>query len=96
MTFEVTLVPGANADLGHYPARDQRVLTDTIARFLESDADVETRRRKRLRPNPLAPWELRVGEFRVFYEIQERHVRVLAIGHKSHNVLYVRGRRFEM
>jgi hypothetical protein len=29
----------------------------------------ETRNRKPLRDNPLADWELRVGRFRVFYEV---------------------------
>jgi mRNA-degrading endonuclease RelE of RelBE toxin-antitoxin system len=35
-----------------------------------------------LRPNPLVPWELRIGDFRVFYEIREKAVRILTIGHK--------------
>ncbi len=29
----------------------------------------ETRNRKPLRPNPIAPWELRIGNLRVFYDI---------------------------
>jgi len=32
---------------------------------------VETRNRKKLRPNPLAPWELRIGKARVFYDVEE-------------------------
>lgn len=28
---------------------------------------VETKNRKPMRPNPLAPWELHVGGFRVYY-----------------------------
>ena len=31
----------------------------------------ETRNRKPLRPNPIAPWELRVGQLRVFYDVAE-------------------------
>jgi mRNA-degrading endonuclease RelE of RelBE toxin-antitoxin system len=59
---------------------------------LAVDADVESKRRKPLRPNPVAPWELRIGAFRTFYEIEEdRDVRVLAIGHKEHNDLFIRG-----
>ncbi|GAH69768.1 unnamed protein product, partial [marine sediment metagenome] len=35
--------------------------------------------------------ELRVGKYRAFYEIRgENLVRVLAIGHKEHNELFVR------
>jgi ParE toxin of type II toxin-antitoxin system, parDE len=33
---------------------------------------------------------LRIGDFRVFYEIrEERIVRVLSVGHKEHNVLFI-------
>lgn len=53
----------------------------------------ETRNRKVLRPNPLAPWELRVGDLRVFYEpdIVEtaKKIRVLALGRKEGNKLYL-------
>ncbi len=97
MNFEIRFVPSADEDLDYYDARRQRIILDAIARFLESDADVETRRRKRLRPGSLAPWELRVGDNRVFYEIVPQGiVRVLAVGHKAHNELFVRGRKVEL
>ncbi len=97
MKFEVKLVPSADADLDFYPAREQRVILDAIEEFLEVDADVETKRRKQLRPNPLAPWELKAGDYRVFYEIRvERLVRVLAVGHKVHNELFIRGQKVEL
>jgi hypothetical protein len=59
----------------------------------------ETRNRKPLRPNPLAPWELRVGLLRVFYEVDavESHlVNVLAIGMKKGNRLIVSGKEIEI
>jgi len=97
MEFEVSFVPSADEDLDCYKAREQRIILDAIAEFLQSDADVASKRRRRLRPNPLAPWQLRIGDYRVFCEIQaERWVRVLAIGRKSHNELFIRGRRVEM
>jgi mRNA-degrading endonuclease RelE of RelBE toxin-antitoxin system len=97
MKFEVKLVPSADEDLDFYGARDQRVIVDAIEEFLGVDADLESKKRKRLRPNPFAPWELRVGEYRVFYEITaERLVRVLAVGHKLHNDLFIRGQRIEI
>ena len=97
MKFEVKLVPSADEDLGFYGTRDQRVILDAIEDFLEVDADLEGKRRRPLRPNPLAPWELRVGDYRVFYEITvERLVRVLAVGHKVHNELFIRGQRVEI
>jgi mRNA interferase RelE/StbE len=45
----------------------------------------------------LAPWELRLGKYRVFYEVVEgSKVRVVAIGHKEHNDLFIRGGRVEL
>ncbi len=97
MRFEVTFVPSADQDLDVYPAREQRIILDAILEFLEADANVESKRRKQLRPNSVAPWELRIGDYRVFYEIRDAEsVRVLAIGHKVHNELYIRGQRIEL
>jgi hypothetical protein len=41
-----------------------------------------------MRPNPIAPWELRVGILRVYYDIEEQpepRVTVLAVGRKLRN-----------
>ena len=97
MRYEVKFVRSADGDVASYAAHERRLILDGIGRHLEVDADVETRRRKRLRPNPLAPWELRMGPYRVFYEIRDDSiVRVLAVGHKDHNDLYIRGRKVEL
>jgi mRNA-degrading endonuclease RelE of RelBE toxin-antitoxin system len=97
MRFEVRFVPSAYDDLGYYEAHEQRIIREAIGEFLETDADVQSKRRKPLRSNPLAPWELRVGDYRVFYEIRAPGVvRVLAVGHKRHNELFIRERRVEI
>jgi len=46
-----------------------------------------------LQDNPVARWELRVGKYRVFYEVaaETSTVCVGAVGLKVHNVLYIRG-----
>jgi len=59
----------------------------------------ETRNRKQLRPNPLAPWELRVGSLRVFYEVDTREpdlVNVLAIAIKKGNRLIIAGKEIRI
>jgi hypothetical protein len=64
-------------------------------------AGVETRNRKPLK-RPIAfgaDWELRLGldnRFRVFYEVhvESREVRVLAIGVKDRNRLFIGGEEF--
>ena len=96
MRFEVKLVPSADQDLESYTVREQRIILGGVAEFLEVDANRESKRRKQMRPNPLAPWELRIGDYRVFYEIREESVRVLAIGHKVHNELFIRGQKVEI
>jgi len=49
---------------------------------------VETRNRKPMRPNPMAPWELRIGILRVYYDVEEEPepvVRIHAVGIKQRN-----------
>lgn len=63
-----------------------------IERQLTSEPSKETRNRKLLRPNPVAPWELRLGDLRVFYEVGDETaavVRILAVGVKSREVLRI-------
>jgi len=68
------------------------VLGAVIAQ-LEREPNIRTRNRKPLRPNTLGRWELRVGNIRVFYEIEEESllVDIRAIGIKKGNLLYVAG-----
>ena len=97
MKFEVKFVPSADGDLDYYEAREQKIILNAIVEFLGVDANVETKRRKQLRSNPVAPWELRIGDYRVFYEVREEEIlRVLAIGHKEHNELFIRGKRVDI
>ncbi len=50
-------------------------------------------------PNPLAPWELRVGDLRIFYDVEsegEGIVRILAVGRKEGSVLRVTGKEVKL
>jgi hypothetical protein len=41
-----------------------------------------------MRPNPIAPWELRIGSLRVYYDVEEKpelKVAVRAVGVKQRN-----------
>lgn len=49
-------------------AGEQAALMDAIPRQLAYQPSVETRNRKRMRPNPVASFELRVGQLRVLYD----------------------------
>ena len=97
MPFQISFTPSAEADLAHFKAADRHVIIEAIRVHLLTDADIESRRRKRLNANPVAPWELRVGDHRVFYEVEEgATVTILAVGVKEHNDLYIRGRKVEL
>ena len=97
MRFSIGLTASAIEDLDHYRKNDRQVISDAISLFLTYDANVETKRRKPMRENPLAKWELRIGEFRVFYDFEDDDVvKVVAVGHKEHNDLYIRGEKVEL
>ena len=70
-------------------AHQQATVLDAVDTQLTVEPTRETRNRKPMRPNPLAPWELRVGIFRVYYELVEETpkpmVRILAVGVKERN-----------
>jgi hypothetical protein len=85
--------------LGALVARERAVVLDAIQRQLLDQPLVETRRRKPLRPNPIAPWQLSVGALRVFYEVgTEVHgpVRILAVGRKHRSALTIGGEEVQL
>ena len=65
----VEFAPSVRAQLQALRARDRAVVLDAIERQLRIQPLVETRHRKPLRPNPIAPWQLSVEELRIFYEV---------------------------
>ena len=97
MRFSIRFTPSADRDLDHFRAHQQRIVTAGIKRYLRDDADIESKKRKRLETNELAPWELKLGDFRVFYRIEKPDVvKIVAVGHKVHNDLYIRGSKVEL
>ena|SRR5713226_5441021 len=97
MTFSIRLTDSAIGDLDFFRKKERRIISHGIALFLTQDANVETRRRKPLHPNRIAQWELRIEDYRVFYDFEEDDiVKVVAVGHKRHNDLYIRGRKVEL
>jgi mRNA-degrading endonuclease RelE of RelBE toxin-antitoxin system len=98
MAYQIVFTPRARANLGRLRKRDQQVVLDAIEVQLTHEPGKQTRNRKLLQENPLAPWELRVGNFRVFYDIEEERVTVaiVAIARKVHNTLYIDGEEIEL
>ncbi len=97
MKFSIRLTESAIEDLDFFGKKERRIISHGIALLLTQDANVETRRRKPLRPNRIGQWELRIEDYRVFYDFEEDDiVKVVAVGHKEHNDLHIRGRKVEL
>jgi len=52
-------------------ARQRAVILDAVNAPLVAQPLVEARNRKPMRPNPVAPWELRVDTLRIYYDVAE-------------------------
>ena len=99
MPYKVEFAESVEAQLQALTARDRATTLAAIERQLTDEPLREARNRKPLRPNPIAPWELRVGALRVFYEVigpPTRVVRVLGVGQKRRNVLTIGGEEIRL
>jgi mRNA-degrading endonuclease RelE of RelBE toxin-antitoxin system len=92
----VELSPDAVRQLRALRAHDRGLVKEQIREQLgESDATQETRNRFRLRrPSRFADYELRIGDWRVFYRVVGDTVQVALIGRKRGNVLIIDRKRF--
>ena len=75
------------------------MLLTRIEEQLSAEPLKATRNRKPLRPNPIAPWALRVKNMRVFYDVtagERNQVNILAIGIKRRNKILIEGEEIEL
>lgn len=98
MAFEIELLPDAWEHLAAFSAREQAILLDVIEEQLRHQPDQAVRNRKPLRPNNLAGWELRVGVYRIFYDIvvDESRVEIIAVGIKQRQQLLIAGKEYNL
>lgn len=99
MVFQVLYSPEAVEHLAALPKAEQVRVIDEAEEQLSHQPNLPTRKRKLMRPNSIAPWELRLGDLRVFYSIQEEpvaEVTVKAVGKKVGNELWIGGERIEL
>lgn len=84
MRHEIVLSPEAVRDLRALPASRRAEVRDAIERHLRHEPTRVSRTRiKRLRGVSQPQYRLRVGEIRVFYDVVEQAVEVLAVVAKS-------------
>ena len=97
--YQFEFAEAVKTHLAALTARQRTTVLDAIERQLVSEPLKESRNRKPLRPNPIAPWELRVGDLRVFYEVAASPawvVHILAVGIKECNVVRIGGQEFQL
>jgi mRNA-degrading endonuclease RelE of RelBE toxin-antitoxin system len=95
LAYTIEYSPATVDHLAFLTARQRStVFAATDARLMH-----ETRNRKPMRPNQLAPWELRVGALRIYYDVEEepeRKVLIRAVGIKERNRVRIGGQEFEL
>jgi mRNA interferase RelE/StbE len=89
--FEVVVQPTALRQLRRLRRIDAVAILDAVDRYLRQDPDRPSRSRiRRLRGQQDAAYRLRVGEYRVFYDIGEGVVTVVAVLHKRDTATFYR------
>lgn len=99
MPYEIRFAADVRQQLVALTARERSTALAAIEQQLLHEPRVETRNRKPLRPNPVAPWELRIGNLRVFYEVlpgDPETVRIVAVGKKHGNVVRIGGKEIRL
>ena len=99
MPYRIEYSPDAEEHLRALTARQQATILDAVDKQLIYQPTAETRNRKPMRPNPVAPWELRIGNLRVYYDVGEKPefvVYVRAIGVKERKRIRIGKRAIEL
>ncbi len=93
--FQIEFTDEAETDLAWFSKYERTLILDGIEHHLRYEPNLETRNRKRLRPNNTAEWELRLHAYRVFYDVTDtvRIVSIEAVGLKKRNTLLFRGKK---
>lgn len=94
MPFRIFITEDADRQYRAMPVRDRRVLQHAIFSRLQHQPMSLSKAIKRLRPNPFAEFELRAGNLRVLYNVEEDEVVILLFGRKVGNKLIVEGEEF--
>ena len=99
MAYTIEYSPDTLDHLRALTARQRATVLRAVVAQLTHEPAVETRNRKAMRPNSLAPRELRVGDLRIYYDVEdepERKVLIRAVGIKERNRVRIGGKEFEI
>ena len=99
MSYRIEYSPDAEDHVRTLTARQRAIVLDTLGAQLTHQPTVETHNCKPMRPNPVAPWELRIGTLRIYYDVEEEPepvVYVRAVGVKQRNRVRIGGEVIEL
>lgn len=96
--YRIEYSPPAQGHLTALEARQRATVLDKVDVQLIHEPTTVTRNRKPLQPNPLARFELRIGDLRVYYEVdeKERLVEIRAVGIKDRNRVLIGGEEVDL
>lgn len=94
MSFRITITDEAEIPLKALSVRERRTVEAAILARLRDRPTTQTNAIKRLRTNPLAEFELRVGDLRVLHNVADEEVVLLIVERKVGNALVVSGEEF--
>jgi mRNA-degrading endonuclease RelE of RelBE toxin-antitoxin system len=80
--FDIKFTDHALDDLQTFPEAERRWILTALESQLMLNAAEESHDRKRIRPDMLAEWAVRLGQVRVFYDVDvpNRTVKIEAVG----------------
>ncbi len=98
MIYQIEITDDAKTDMSFFEMYERKIILAGIKEQLTHEPLKETKNRKKLRDNPIAAWELRIGRYRIFYEVNKHivTVTVVSVAMKRHNVLYIRNKEVKI
>ena len=97
--FQIEYTPEAMDHLAGLRAHEAALVLDNVERKLTHEPTMPSRNRKLLRANPVAPWELRLGTLRVYFDVAFEPapvVTVRAVGVKIRERVWVGGKEVDL
>ena len=99
LPYEIEFAAAVEEHLQSLSVRQRGIVFDGIEQHLTHQPALETRNRKPMRPNPLAAWELRLGDLRVYYRFVDepnKIVQIAAVGVKKREQIWVGGEKVDL
>jgi mRNA-degrading endonuclease RelE of RelBE toxin-antitoxin system len=97
--YRIEYAQEAVSHLAAMDAGQAAIILDVVPRQLKYQPRIPTRNRKLLRANPVAPWELRIDDVRVYFDVSndpEPIVTIRAIGIKRREKVFIGGEEVDL